>query len=198
LNTPVLLMDVMDTLVRDPFHEELPRAFGHDKESFLRHKRDGLWPKFERGEIDEGTFIRRCLLDEEPPSVERVHRHLRKGYRWMPGMESLMSMIPDRIPVYALSNYPVWFRLIEEELSLSRYLDWRFVSWKTGLRKPSQQAYTRVLEQLGVRPRNCIFVDNSAENCRPARLLGIRVHQYEGTRRLKKFLDQYLTLGVSD
>lgn len=193
MRSPVVLFDVMDTLVQDPFHEELPRAFGYDKQGFLRNKRDGLWPRFERGEIDEDTFVSRCLLEGDPPSIETVHEHLVHGYRWMPGMESLLKRLrPHGVEMHAFSNYPVWYRLIEEALGLSDYLEWSFVSWKTGLRKPAQQAYVNVLNQLGRRSNQCIFVDNRAENCRVARLLGIRSHEFSGADRLDRYLSSFV------
>lgn len=195
MTRPVVLFDVMDTLVRDPFHEELPRAFGYDKEGFLKNKRADLWPKFERGEITEEAFVSRCLVNGQAPSVETVRSHLREGYRWIDGVVPLLAKLKSAgINIYAFSNYPVWYRLIEETLSLSDYLEWRFVSWETGFRKPDQQAYTHALSTLDRRPRTCVFVDNSSDNCRMAKLLGMKTHRFVGAGRLERFLS---TAGLS-
>ena len=44
-------------------------------------------------------------------------------------MEALLGRLAAAgVQVHAFSNYPAWWRLIEDKLRLSRYLDWTFVS----------------------------------------------------------------------
>ena len=76
--------------------------------------------------------------------------------------------------MHALSNYPVWYKMIEESLHISRYVDWTFVSCRTGLRKPEPQAYLSAAKSLGVAPAQCVFIDDRQENVRPAEELGMR------------------------
>ncbi len=54
--------------------------------------------------------------------------------------------------MHAMSNYPAWWRLVEERLRLSRFLRWTFVSCRAGVRKPDPAAYAFVVQQLGVPP----------------------------------------------
>jgi FMN phosphatase YigB (HAD superfamily) len=90
--------------------------------------------------------------------------------------------------MHAFSNYPVWYQLIEERLSLSRFLDWTFVSCITGLRKPDPAAYADVSSKLGVPPEQCVFVDDRASNCEAARRSGIRSVVFEGVDSLRASL----------
>lgn len=51
------------------------------------------------------------------------------SYRYLDGMESLMIRLNEAgYQLHAMSNYPVWWMLIEEKLRVSRYLKWTFVS----------------------------------------------------------------------
>lgn len=59
----VLLLDVMDTLVYDPFHEEIPGFFGMSLEELFGHKHPDAWIRFERGELDEGEFLASFFAD---------------------------------------------------------------------------------------------------------------------------------------
>lgn len=54
----------------------------------------------------------------------------------------------------------------------------RFVSANLGVRKPDPLLYTRVLEQLGAKPDEAIFVDDSARNVEGARAVGMRAFHY--------------------
>lgn len=185
----ILLLDVMNTLVRDPFERELPRAFGYSKQDFLRNKRPGLWPKFERAEISEKEFLERCLREPSSPPAETVHQALRAGYRWLPGIESLLNKLSDnQVPMYALSNYPIWYQIVENKLGCSRFFSWDFVSWNTGVRKPDQSAYVNPLESLDIPVSCCYFVDDRLENCSMASRLGIHTHHFQTVGRFRDFL----------
>lgn len=88
--------------------------------------------------------------------------------------------------MHAFSNYPVWYRMIEERLSVSRFVDWTFVSCRTGLRKPDRAAYVNVLNELGVSSKRCIFIDDRESNCEAARNVGIRAIRTEGPDSLRE------------
>jgi hypothetical protein len=40
----------------------------------------------------------------------------------------LQDLHRANVDMHAITNYPVWYKLIEEKLQLSRYLDWTFMS----------------------------------------------------------------------
>jgi len=180
----------MSTLVRDPFASELPRVFGYSREEFLEKKDPTAWPRFERNELSEEEFLQQCIPGEKPPTRNQLHRALLEGYRWIDGIEEILTELDSiGIQMYALSNYPIWYKLIEEKLRCSRYFSWRFVSCRTGYRKPEQTCYVNVSEQLGIRPSELLFVDDRRKNLLPARRLGFQVHQFENARRLRSSLN---------
>jgi hypothetical protein len=52
-----------------------------------------------------------------------------ESYRYLDGMEPLLLRLRDAgYTVHAMSNYPEWYRLIEDKLKVSQYLQWTFVS----------------------------------------------------------------------
>eukprot|EP00268_Persea_americana_P025646 TRINITY_DN24982_c0_g1_i3.p1 TRINITY_DN24982_c0_g1~~TRINITY_DN24982_c0_g1_i3.p1 ORF type:complete len:104 (+),score=28.59 TRINITY_DN24982_c0_g1_i3:34-312(+) len=50
---PILLFDVMDTLVRDPFYQDVPAFFGMPMKELLETKHPTAWIEFEKGLINE-------------------------------------------------------------------------------------------------------------------------------------------------
>jgi FMN phosphatase YigB (HAD superfamily) len=87
--------------------------------------------------------------------------------------------------MYALSNYPTWSEWIDERVGLGRFLDWRFVSWRTGVRKPDPEAYRLPLRELGVGAHECLFVDDRESNCVAARHEGMAAHRFEHAEGLR-------------
>jgi HAD superfamily hydrolase (TIGR01509 family) len=169
----IVAFDVMDTLVVDPFYDALPAFFSMTFEEFLAAKHPRNWLEFETARIDEATYLRTLFRDRRPVDGAALRCHLARSYRWVDGMEALLAELCDRgIELHAMSNYPVWYHLIEEELGLSRYLQWSLVSWDTGLRKPDPMAYRRGAARLGARPEQLLLVDDQARNVDAARSEG--------------------------
>lgn len=71
---PVLLLDVMDTIVRDPFFTEFPRHFGISFKELMAAKHPTTWVEFERGELSEQQAMARLFKDER----KFDHQALRK------------------------------------------------------------------------------------------------------------------------
>jgi len=172
---PVLLLDVMGTLVHEPFYEEIPRHFGVTLDALLEQLHPTAWIEFEEGRLDEEEYLRRWFRDGRAVDAEALHACLRASYRWLEGMQPLVAALAARgHPMHALSNYSVWYRLIEEELALSRYLSWSFVSCETGVRKPDPRAFAGACEALGVPPARCVLVDDREVNVEAARRVGLQ------------------------
>ncbi|RDY01813.1 Flavin mononucleotide hydrolase 1, chloroplatic [Mucuna pruriens] len=60
---PVLLFDIMDTLVRDPFYQDVPAFFGMSLKELLDCKHPTAWLEFEKGLIDEMELARKFFKD---------------------------------------------------------------------------------------------------------------------------------------
>jgi len=185
-----LLLDVMGTIVREPFLEDVPRFFGMTLAELMPLLSRETWFEFERGEIDEAAFARRFFLDGRPFDCEGLKAVLSHGFQYLPGMRELLEELhATSVEMHVLSNYPVWYRLVEEELRLSRYVSWTFVSCKTGVRKPDAEAYTGAARALGVAPKDCLFVDDRSINCTAAVNQGMTAVHFATAVELRRALE---------
>lgn len=189
MSRPVLLLDVMDTIVRDPFPTVTPAFFDLRFDELLAAKCPDAWPDFELGHIDEPTLARRYFRDARPVDLPGLRARMREAYDFVPGMEALLAeLVGAGFEIHALSNYPVWWQMIEAKLGLSRFLRWSFVSCDTGLRKPDPEAYRHAARALDRAPERCVFVDDRPRNCAAAEALGMRAIVFEGAAALRSAL----------
>lgn len=186
--TPVLLLDVMGTLVFDPFYERVPAFFGMSFEQLLREKHPTAWIEFELGHIDEATFLPRFFRDGRSYDQEGLKAAMGGSYAWLPGMEALVGELASGAELHALSNYTPWYRMIEQRTSLSRFVQWSFVSCDTGLRKPDHAAYLNAAKSLGRAPAACLFVDDRQRNCDAAIEIGMPSIVFESAEQLQREL----------
>lgn len=193
----VLLLDVMGTLVHDPFYVEVPAFFGMSLDELVAAKDPLAWPRFECSSIGEAELFTRFFRDGRAVDGEGLKAAMASAYALLPGIEALLGeLFAAGVEMHALSNYPCWYALIEERLALSRFLSWTFVSCKTGLRKPSPSAYRHAIHALGVAPADALFVDDRESNCVAARAEGIAALRFTDASSLRAELAHARWLDV--
>jgi HAD superfamily hydrolase (TIGR01509 family) len=170
----VVLFDILGTVVRDPFYDVMPAFFGMELRELLAVKHPTRWLDFECGLLNEQDFLHGFFADGRSFDHPAFLGAIEQAYAWLPGMEDLLkTLVGQGVPLHALSNYPVWYRRIERQLGLSRFLAWSFVSCETGIRKPDAAAYTGPARTLGIAPQDCLFVDDRPENVSAAKAVGM-------------------------
>jgi len=173
-STPIFLFDVMDTLVSEPFFTSMPAFFDMPVDQLRREMHPTSWIEFEEGRITESEYYTRFFLDGRPVDAKALRACVKGAFHWLDGIESLLAELKSAgYPMHAMSNYSVWYLMIEEKLCLSRYLAWSFVSCVTGVRKPAPEAYLNAARSLDVPPGQCVFVDDRPVNVEAAKALGM-------------------------
>ncbi|HEX4353725.1 MAG TPA: HAD family phosphatase [Polyangiales bacterium] len=177
----IILWDVMDTLVRDPFRDAMPGFFGMTLAQMLEAKHPDAWVRFERGELSEPDFLRSFFHDGREYDHAGFKAFIAAAYEFIDGIPPLLAALQARgHAMHVLSNYPEWHTLIETRLQLSRFVAWTFVSCKLGLRKPDPAIYRQAAQALSVGPSDCLFIDDRARNCEAARAVGMDALQFTG------------------
>jgi HAD superfamily hydrolase (TIGR01509 family) len=183
------LFDVMKTLVHEPFPEAMLEFFEMSYDDFIAAKHPTAWIAFEKGEITEDEYFERFFTDGRCIDGSGLRAHIRKTYRWIDGMEAILAELKTRgYGLHALTNYPIWYKMIEESLGISRYVAWTFVSCHTGSRKPEPRAYLDAARSLGVRPAQCVFIDDRQKNVDAARELEMTAILFTNAQELRKEL----------
>lgn len=199
MNTPpkIILWDVMGTLIHDPFFVEVPAFFEMTLQELIECKHPDNWVRFELGQIDDAAMLKGFFADGRAFDGEGLKGTMQRAYRLLPGIEALLDRLrANANPMHALSNYTQWYRLIEAQLQLSRWLKWSFVSCEVGARKPQAQIYLHALETLGARPADCVFIDDREENCEGARGVGMHSIRFESAAQVGAALVSLGTLSA--
>jgi len=177
-------------LVFDPYASAQPEFFGMTWEELWNEKHPTAWVDFELGKLTEAEYLLNFFADGRDFDHSGLKETMRVSYRWLEGMEELLSDLSDRgFEIHAFSNYPIWYRMIEERFGLSRFLRWSFVSCRTGVRKPDERGYQQAARTLGRLPQDCLFVDDRAPNCAGAAAVGMDAVLFSGAPTLRADLE---------
>ncbi|CAI9090916.1 OLC1v1025804C1 [Oldenlandia corymbosa var. corymbosa] len=186
---PILLFDVMDTIVRDPFYHDVPAFFRMSFKELIESKHPTVWCEFERGLIDESELARKFFKDERYCDMEGLKSCMKRGYSYIEGVEELLHSLKNAgYEMHAFTNYPNWYLMIEDKLKLSTYLSWTFCSCIFGKRKPEADFYLEVIDHLKVHPSSCIFIDDRMRNVEAAIEAGITGILFKNAELLRKDL----------
>jgi len=124
----------------------------------------------ETGEVEPAEFERRfaALLGTEPDGlVEGLFAGLQPD---QPMLEAVGRARDTGVPTGLISNSWVMDHYTDEIRSL---FDEVVISAEVGLHKPQPEIYLLAAERLGVRPEDCVFVDDLRENCAGAEAVGM-------------------------
>ncbi len=177
----IVLWDLMDTLVRDPFFTHVAAHFGLSFETLMRDKHPTAWRDFELGVIDEQTLYRSFFADGRAIDGPGLKRTMLQAYAWIDGIPELLRELAARgVPMHLLSNYPPWYAPLCDRLGVPELVTPSFVSCQTGVRKPDPEAYLGAARELGVSTAECLFVDDREANVRAARQVGMPALRFTG------------------
>lgn len=113
--------------------------------------------------------------------------------RYTPGMEELISELKSQGYRIALLSTTTEVRSdYFRKLGFYKPFDPIVLSWEVGVRKPEPKIYEVMLEKLQLPAKDCIFIDNRAENVAGANKLGIHGILFKSTPQLRKELSKLL------
>lgn len=150
------------------------------------------WALFERAEIDAASFD--VLFAEEardlgfelpgrdvlallsgavrPRMVAAVDRLRAQGYR--------LGCITNNMSTgHGAQMSDTTERALQVDAVMARF-EHVLESSKIGVRKPDPRIYTMACEALGVRPEQCVYLDDLGINCKPAAALGMAAIKVTG------------------
>jgi FMN hydrolase / 5-amino-6-(5-phospho-D-ribitylamino)uracil phosphatase len=194
----VLLLDLMDVLVHDPYREALRAGTGQDVLTAHRFSDREAWPLFEVAAIDEAEFARRFAAGAGHFDLAAFNRTRRAGYRWLPGMRELVVATRGRLERHVASNYPVWIEQVRHDLGLDDLVEGVWASHHLGVRKPDTRFFARILAAIGADPADCLFVDDREVNVQAALAVGLRAHLFAGAGGVvRRLAEEGVDLGCN-
>lgn len=158
--------------------EYSPYSFSEIKE--FAQKNLALGREFDKGEIAPDFFCRRV---QEIIKAELSPDTFFELYNDIFTLKLKELDILDRLQQHhrmvLLSNTDIErYGFIQKAFPRINIFDVYVLSFQVGLIKPDPRIYIYAVDQAGVLPRECIFIDDLEENTRGAGLLGINTIHY--------------------
>lgn len=158
-----------------------------------------LWPDFDAGLVSTEELIKN-IVREDPGLEEDARWFIGSGKKMVverPKIWNLMRKLKEKgYGIYVLSNYSdELFALHTEGLPFWELVDGGVISYQIHQIKPDPPIYRHLMEKYQLKPEECIFFDDRAENTESARKLGMQAVTVEDgseellERELRKLLE---------
>lgn len=139
----------------------------------------GFISDLEEGLIEPEDYDRECLLRSRPGTSARTVREcfcsLLTGLN--PRAVELIRSLRGRYPLYVLSNNnPItraWFSELMRREGIADAFTKEFYSYEMKMLKPSREIYDRMIREIGAKPEEILFIDDSRSNAEGSRAAGI-------------------------
>ena len=162
-------------------------GFANVKEQLQAFDRDGIFQKFELGEMTAEEF--RTAIRENS-SVELTDEEVDALWNAMllevPREKlELILHLRGKYMVYLLSNTNSihWDYVCKNAFNyrgfrVNDYFEETFLSYEMHLAKPDKAIFEKVLQDANLLPEETLFIDDSEANCKAAEEVGIHAHHY--------------------
>ena len=153
-----------------------------DIEEYLdKFHQKGFISDLEEGKTQPEDFYRECLKHSRPGTTKETAHYCFCSL--LDSLEEnaleLIRSLRGRLDLYVLSNNnPIsrgYFRemMKKEGLDTEEVFTKEFYSYELKMLKPSREIYERVIEEVGRRPEEILFVDDARDNIEAAQAAGI-------------------------
>lgn len=154
------------------------------------------WIQMDRGTLsEEEAMISICK--HAPQEYHPLIEHFIREFRMEPESNSPMESLVRRLSqtgynLYLLSNTSQRFHRFSKNIASISYMKGIWISCEHGYLKPEREAYLSFFEKFGLKPEECLFIDDSAANIEAAMRLGMDGIVYHGNvEALEKRLAKY-------
>jgi epoxide hydrolase-like predicted phosphatase len=179
----------------DIIYAYLAERFGLEFED-VKERVKSLGPFLDKGTIDEKEFWTRFFKSFDKPLPDDWSELWPKKFREEARLDNgvmeiiktlkrngyMVAMITNTEPSHdAWSRKMGWYEPFEVVIA----------SYKEKMRKPDSDIYEFALQELGLKGRECIFIDNREDYALGARDVGINAILFKNAKQLKEELKAY-------
>jgi putative hydrolase of the HAD superfamily len=153
------------------------------------------WRAVQRGESTPETYWQAVAakLSLSAGQLAGLRRDFYSGDRLDGSLVALIRDLRGRgVPVGLLSNNSPELADLLADLGVDDLFDACVISAGIGVMKPDLRAYRAILDELGVRPQEAILIDDSAENVKGARAVGMAAIHFRPGMDLRAALEAWL------
>ena len=143
------------------------------------------WAQMDLGVLTEETaepLVLKRIPDRLKEHVSRLLHQWWARRECIDGMEALVRELKEAgYKIYLLSNASVKQHIYWPQFEMSKQFDGKLISCDLGIVKPNPEIYRRFTDKFGLKPEECLFVDDMTANAAAAVSCGWKGIVFQGS-----------------
>lgn len=180
-----VLFDMYGVIIREPKGNLQPYAERHIP-GITEEQVYANWIEASKGLITSEEFLYSVGLRGDLAAMQKEYLdtlHMNDGI-----FKAVEFLRTKQVSTALLSNDTrEWNEYLRGKFDLDKLFDVKIVSGEVGLRKPMPEIYLLAVEKLGVKPEDCVFVDDQDRNLIAAQALGIKTVSFRPDGQVRDF-----------
>ena len=156
-----------------------------------------LTEEFFHGNVSEDDYLEEVVKKyPEIGNKEELKKHIRANFIEVEGTREVILNL--KAAGYKLALLSVhgreWIEHCHQKFNHHELFDVVAYSYDDKVSKPNARAYELVVERLGVKPEECVFIDDNLANVEAAKKLGILGIQFFHAKQLRGELKEMMLI----
>jgi len=150
------------------------------------------WRMWRTGEINEDEFFMNFLQElgakEDKETIRKMFYSI-----WKPENATfgIAQRLKKRYKIFALTNQSrEVFGFLREKYGLDKIFEDIFASYNVKFAKPDPRFFEHMLKETGIKPEECVFIDDREENVKVAKKLGMKAIVFKNPEDTEKQLQK--------
>lgn len=150
------------------------------------------WLMLDRGIITEEEAIN-IICNRNIGDSELIRRVMDNWYQLLSPIEGTVEILKELrykgYKNYILSNYQLLaYEDVTKRFDFFSYFDGGVISYQERLMKPEKDIYDKLIKKYKVNPKESIFIDDTIENVKSAKMLGFEAIHFINSMDLREKL----------
>ena len=184
-----IIFDIGGVIANDVEEPLFRRIAKEQKISFksIWKARKRNWELASTGRMSENTYWKNMLSQTKiKGGIALMKKRARQQMAATKGIIGLIRKLCMKYTLAIISdNSKEWAGYVVAKYNLKRYFKVITTSDRAGIRKPHPRIYRVTLKKLGLKPEECVFIDNHGFNLAPARKMGMKTILFRNTKQLE-------------
>lgn len=195
----IIIFDLGNVVLTNDWHYECPEKFQEYTGYFgityddMEEGWKAYWPDFSRGKSSEDEFWKGFLgaAGAKKIDIEYAKKLYRKYQKPIENMLSLLERLKQNYRLAALTTISKeWLDFKRKGFALDNLFEAYVSSGYSGLKKSDPQIYDLILEKIGVKAEECIFIDDKKGNLAQAKKKGMELILFLNQKKLERRLHE--------
>ena len=152
---------------------------------------------FCNGRISEEEYLSSVIKDAGwSINPDELKRGIRENFKEIAGTREILNDLKAsgfKLGILSIHGKE-WVEYILKKFDLGSVFDAMSYSYQVGISKPDPQSYQIIMQELGSKPEECLFIDDTQQNISAAKRLGMHAILFVNAQQLREDMSR---LGIN-